>query len=145
MNIKCIGCFDLLREELTISDVAFKRYRRKKPENTLVVYNCPRFFPYACALSGLLKPGSGIVEAVKICPDDPLSHCTVCSSTKISHYGGDIVGICKEHDAAWGKWLDEHPERRAYLGPKHRVVKANWVEVFREFVEDMRREIEGEP
>jgi hypothetical protein len=140
MNIKCIGCYDLLREEMTISDKFFKKYQRKRTENTLVIYNCPRFFPYACALSGLLQPGSGIIEAVKDCSEDPLSHCVVCSSTKIIHYGQDIVSICKEHDAAWDKWLKEHPKRRAHLAPKGRVRKANWIEVFREFVEDIRRQ-----
>jgi len=133
MNIKCIGCYDLLREELELEG------------RPLVVYNCPRFFPYACALSGLLRPGSGIIEAVRDCNEDPLSHCVLCSNTKITHYGQDIVSICKEHDAAWGKWLDEHPERRAHLAPRGRSVKANWVEVFREFIEDMRRQAEGEP
>jgi len=128
MNIKCIGCYDLLREELTSGG------------RTLVVYNCPRYFPYTCVLSGLLQPGSGIVETVRDCPDDPLSHCAVCSNTKITHYGQDEVSICHEHDAAWGKWLDEHPDRRAYLAPKGRARKANWIEVFREFVEDMRQQ-----
>ncbi|MBA7712434.1 hypothetical protein ES703_121408 [subsurface metagenome] len=128
MNIKCIGCYDLLREELTLEG---------KP---LVVYNCPRFFPYACAMSGLLRPSTGILKAANRCPDDPLSHCAVCSNTKITHYGQDIVSICKEHDAAWSKWLDMHLDRRAYLRPRSRVIKANWVEVFREFIEGMRRQ-----
>jgi len=96
-------------------------------------------------LSGLLRPGSGIIEAVKRCPEDPLSHCAVCSNTKIIHCGEDIVSICSEHYKAWSKWLDEHPERRAYFKPRSRVIKANWVEVFREFVEYMRRQLEGEP
>jgi len=124
--IKCIGCLDLHREELELEG---------KP---LVVYNCPRYFPYSTVISGLLWPGKGIVEAVRECPDDPLSHCAVCSNTKITHYGQDIVSICKEHDAAWGKWLYEHPERSAYLAPYGRTRKGNWVEVFREFIEDMR-------
>ena len=111
--IKCIGCNDLLREELDISG------------KHLVVYNCPRFFPYAAALSGLLRPGSGIVEAVRDCNEDPLSHCVLCSNTKIIHYGQAIVSICSKHDLAWGKWLDEHPERRAYLAPKGRVRQSN--------------------
>jgi len=128
MMIKCIGCNDLLREEL---DVGGKK---------LVVYNCPRFFPYACALSGLLRPSTGILKAGEMCPDDPLSHCVVCSNTKITHYGQAIVSICSKHDIAWGKWLEEHPERRAYFVPKGRVKKANWIEVFREFIEDMRKE-----
>jgi len=128
MNIKCIGCFELLREELTVEG------------RPLVVYNCLRFFPYACALSGLLRPGLGVQRAVEDCPEDPLSHCAVCSNTNITHYGQDIVSICSKHDKAWGKWLDEHPERRAHIGPRGRSVKSNWVEVFREFVEDIRRQ-----
>ena len=130
MNIKCIGCYELHREELTLEG------------EPLVVYSCDRF-PYACALSGLLRPGTGILEAVKMCPEDPLSHCIVCSNTKIIHGGEDIVSICSEHYKAWGKWLDENPERRAHLAPRGRSVKANWVEAFREFVEDMRKEAEG--
>jgi len=131
MNIKCIGCYELRREVMEMRD------------KTLVVYNCPRF-PYATVINGLLQPGKGIVEAVKDCPEDPLSHCAVCSNTEIIHCGEDIVSICPEHYKAWGKWLDEHPERRAHLAPRGRSVKANWVEVFREFVEDMRRQAEGE-
>lgn len=127
-NIKCIGCYDLLREEMTVEG------------RPLIVYKCSRF-PYACVLSGLLRPGSAIVKMVEDCPEDPLSHCAVCSNTKITHYGQDIVSICKEHDAAWGKWLDEHPDRRAHLAPRGRSVKANWVEVFREFVEDKRASV----
>ncbi len=127
MNIKCIGCYNLLREALTL---------KGRP---LVVYKCGNgHFPYACALSGLLRPGSGIVKAVEDCPDDPLSHCTVCSNTKITHYDQGIVSICREHDWAWGTWLDEHPDKRAHIAPRGRVIRANWVEVFREFVEDMR-------
>ncbi|MBA7637564.1 hypothetical protein ES703_45209 [subsurface metagenome] len=131
--IKCIGCYDLLREEVEL---------KGKP---LTVYNCPRFFPYACVLSGLLRPGSGIIEAVRDCNEDPLSHCVLCSNTKIIHYGQDIVSACKEHYDAWSKWLHGHPERRARLAPRGRSVKANWIEVFREFIEDMRRQAEGEP
>ena len=122
-TIKCIGCFSLLRVEMTLGG--------------LVAYNCHRF-PYVCAMPGLLRPGRGILRAVNDCPYDPLSHCVLCSSTKITHYGQDIVSICEEHGAAWGKWLDEHPERRAHLAPRGRTVKANWVEVFREFIEDCK-------
>ena len=127
MNIKCISCYELIREELTLEG------------RPLVVYNCTRF-PYPCAISGLLRPRRGILKAVMDCPEKPLSHCAFCSSTKIYHYGQDIVSICKKHDAAWGKWLYKHPERRAHLAPRGRARKANWVEVFREFVEDMRRQ-----
>ena len=126
MNIKCIGCYELRRRQLNMS------------HGVDIVYECQRYFPYMTTIGGLLRPASGTLEAVKDCPEDPLSHCAVCSNTKITHYGQDIVSICKEHDAAWGKWLDEHPERRAYLAPKGRHRKANWIEVFREFVEDIR-------
>ena len=86
------------------------------------------------------KTLSGILKAVEGCPEDPLGHCVLCSNTKILHYGGqDIVSICVDHDKAWGKWLDEHPQWRAHLAPRGRSVKANWVELFREFIEDMRQ------
>jgi len=133
MNIKCIGCYDLLREELTLEG------------RPLVVYNCPRFFPYVCALSGLLRPGLGIKKAVRLCPDRIDDHCILCSKTKIIHCGQDIVSVCVEHYQDWSKWLDEHPERLAHLAPRGRSVKANWIEVFREFIEDMRKEAEGQP
>jgi len=126
--IKCVGCYDLLREELTLGG---------KP---LIVYNCPRFFPYACALSGLIRPGSGITEAVEDCPEQLGAHCILCTKTELVSYGLQDVFICKEHDRAWGKWLEDHPERRAYLAPKGRLRQSNWIEVFREFIEDMRQE-----
>ncbi len=124
--IKCIGCNDLLREEL---DIGGKH---------LVVYNCPRFFPYACALSGILRPGSGITEAVKDCPEQLGAHCILCTKTDLVQYGLEVIFICKEHDKAWGKWLNDHPGKRDYMRPGQRVVKAHWIEVFREFIEDMR-------
>ena len=109
-----------------------------------VVYECPRL-PYMTTIGGLLRPADGTTKVAEDCPTDPLSHCAVCSRTKIYHYGQDIVSICQEHDIAWGKWLDEHPERRDHLAPRGRSVKANWIEVFREFIEDIRRQAEGEP
>jgi hypothetical protein len=132
-SIKCIGCYELLREKITLGG------------KDLTVYNCHRFFPYACALSGLLRPGSGIVEAAKDCPQRIEEHCILCQKPPTSSYGDPpIVYTCKEHDAAWGKWLEEHPERRAYLAPMGRARKANWVVVFREFIEDMRVKAEEE-
>jgi hypothetical protein len=128
MDIKCIGCFDLLREELTLDG------------RPMVVYNCPRFFPYAAVISGLLRPGSGILEAVKDCNENPEEHCIFCSKIEVTHYGELPLATCKEHFNAWSEWLDKHPEREAYLKPKGRMRKANWIEVFREFVEDMRKE-----
>ena len=124
-TIKCIGCFGLLRKELDVGG------------EKAVVYNCHRF-PYMCAMAGLLKPGKGISRAVKACPYHPLGHCVLCSRTKIIHYDQNIVSVCIEHYTAWAKWLDEHPERRAHMAPRGRSVKANWVEVFREFIEDSR-------
>jgi len=125
-KIKCIGCFDLLREEIVRKGVK------------LVVYTCPRYFPYACALSGLLQPGSGIVEAVKDCPEHPEGHCILCSKTEVTHYGDLPIATCEKHFEAWSKWLNEHPELEKFLHPRGRVITANWIEVFREFIEDMR-------
>jgi len=130
MVIKCIGCYDLLRVERLVEG------------QPLVGYSCRLLPPNAYALSGLLRPGLGVLRAVEACPKDPLSHCVVCRITKVVHYGQNIVSICEDHGDAWGKWLDEHPERRAHLAPQGRSVKANWVEVFREFVEDIRRQDE---
>ncbi len=125
--IKCIGCYGLRRNELTVGG------------RPLVVYNCPGFFPYECALSGLLLPGSGIVEAVKDCPEQLGEHCILCAKPWVTSYGfPPNVFACKEHDQAWGKWLKDHPDRHAYISPIGRLRKANWVEVFREFIEDMR-------
>jgi len=126
MNIKCIGCYDLLQEDVAVS------------KGILIAYICPRYFPYAAALSGLLRPGSGIIEAARDCPEDPLSHCAVCPDTEITHYGQGIISICREHEKAWGYWLDIHQDRKAHLAPRGRSVKANWIEVFREFVEVIR-------
>ena len=130
MIIKCIGCYELRRRELNMSN------------GVEIVYECERYFPYMTTIGGLLRPASGTLEAVKDCPEDPLSHCVVCSNTEIWQFRGDITSICKEHATAWGKWLDAHPERRAHLAPKGRVKRANWVEVFREFVEDIRKQRE---
>lgn len=124
MNIKCIGCYDLLRVEMTLGG--------------LVAYNCPRF-PYVCTLNGLFRPRRGILKAVNDCPEDPLSHCILCSDTNVTYYGENIVTTCKEHYYAWSKWLDAHPGWRDRIAPKGRVKKANWVEVFREFIEDIRQ------
>lgn len=128
MNIKCIGCYDLLREELIVGG------------QPLVVYNCPRFFPYACALSGLLRPGLGVQRAVEDCPEDPERHCILCRKSEVTHYGNLPLVTCNKHYKAWSKWLDEHPERREHIRPRNRIIKANWIEVFREFIEDMRRQ-----
>ena len=127
MNIKCIGCPELRREDI---------------ERFGVVYKCPRL-PYYTPIGGLIRPGKGILKAAAECPVDPLGHCILCTETKVTHYGDNIVSTCQEHYNAWSKWLDAHPERTAYLAPRGRSVKANWIEVFREFVEDMRLAPEG--
>ena len=125
--IKCVGCHDLIREELTL---------KGKP---LVVYNCS-LFPYACALSGLLHPGKGILDAVAKCPERIDSHCILClQSPDHFPYGERMVFICKKHDLAWRKWLSEHPDRRKHLAPHGRRNAPNWIEVFREFVEEIRK------
>lgn len=130
---KCVGCLDLERLEL------------EAPGGKLVVYNCSRKFPYACAISGLLRPGKGIVKAVEKCPRVLDCKCILCSKRPVTYYGDPPVAFaCKEHDWAWQEWLEAHPERRAYLAPKQRVIRANWIEVFREFIEDMRPEQEAE-
>ena len=130
MLIKCIGCFKLVRVEMLRASNALEVY-----------YDCPGIFPYMTSIGGILRPGKGIEEAAKDCADDPLSHCILCTEdTDIAHYGENITAICHEHNLAWGQWLDGHPERRAYLAHKGRVKRANWVEVFREFIEDMRKD-----
>lgn len=132
-QIKCIGCYDLRREEMVLSG------------KDLIVYTCPRL-PYDCVIGGLLRPGLGTLKAVTDCPQRIDEHCILCPKPHVSTYGlPPMVYICEEHGEAWGKWLEEHPERRAYLTPKGRNKKANWVEVFREFIEDMRVKAEGEP
>ncbi|GAG09492.1 unnamed protein product [marine sediment metagenome] len=102
-----------------------------------MVYNCEKF-PHHAAIAGLMRPGAGITAAAKACPEEPLRSCVICQNKEIIKYGGDIVSICGKHDQAWEKWLKKHPERRGYLHPKGRNLPANWVEVFREFVEDTR-------
>ena len=133
MLIKCIGCYELLREELEL---------KGKP---MVVYNCPRFFPYWCVIRGLLRPGKGIIEAVNDCPENPHDHCILCSKTELVRMGDRIVPICLDHFQAWGEWLDQHPEKRSRFSPRGRLITANWIEVFREFIEDMRSQMEGVP
>lgn len=122
--IKCMGCYELRRRELNMS------------HGVDVVYECPRL-PYMTSIGGLLRPASGTKKAAEDCPEDILQHCILCSKPGKS-YGRQVVFMCEDHDRAWGKWLEEHPERRAYLSPHGRLKLANWVEVFREFIEGMR-------
>jgi len=145
---KCMGCYQLRREVLDVSGAgAGKGYRTD--EGKIVVYDClDGRFPYQAVISGLLRPSGGINTAARDCPQTIEGHCIICSQTdKLKHYGFEppLVYICSEHDKAWGTWLDEHPGKREHIAPKGRVVRGNWVEVFREFVEDMRRKAEGEP
>lgn len=51
-----------------------------------------------------------------------------------TQYAGKPVFICSKHDKSWSKWLDNHPGKREYMSPGQRVIKARWIEVFREFV-----------
>ena len=134
MNLKCIGCFQLRRIQQGMTS-------RRGTGSVLVAYDCIQGrYPYRVTIGGLLRPTNTIIDLVKECPEDPLRHCVVCAKTKIIHYGEDIVSICSEHDKAWGEWLEQHPERQSYMHPKGRNRHANWVEVFREFVEDVRRQ-----
>lgn len=126
MNIKCIGCLKLHREEIELHG---------KP---LIVYRCDRF-PYAAVISGLLRPGKGIQKAAKDCHEDPLSHCVLCSKPPAGKYGAPgIAATCSEHHEAWGKWIDEHPDFHSRVAPRGRAVKANWIDAFREFIEEAR-------
>ena len=129
--IKCIGCYQLRRSEVQL-----------KP-GPGVVFDCPDHFPYLTFISGLLRPGKGILQAAEACPEQPGQHCILCEKTEVTHYGVLALATCTEHYRAWSKWLDNHPERRNYLKPKGRMRSANWIEVFREFIEDMRRTREG--
>jgi hypothetical protein len=124
--LKCIGCMDLLREEVPVGG------------KTLVVYNCPSFFPYACALSGLFRPTSNITKAIEECPKQTDTHCILCENTDLMRFGRGIVYVCEKHVWEWSKWLDDHLGKREHIAPKGRLKQANWVEVFREFIESKR-------
>ena len=137
---KCIGCYLLRREVIDVSKMALKGYRTDAGK--LVVYDClDGRFPYQAVISGLLRPSTGINTAARDCEQTIEGHCIICSQTdKLEHYGhGPLVYICGKHDKAWGTWLDEHPGKRDHIAPRGRSVRANWVEVFREFIEDMRQ------
>lgn len=139
MNIKCIGCPELRREIMKLGQ---DPYFKTDEKGNLVVYKCPRL-PYHTTIGGLMRPGKETLKAVADCPVDITGRCAVCSGETTITLGdpdNPIAYICPGHYHAWGDWLDAHPERRAYLAPRSRTVKANWVEVFREFIEDMREE-----
>jgi len=129
-TIKCIGCYDLLREVYLL--------RGKDEGKVLVAYNCPRFFDYSFALSSLLRPVKGVLEAIEMCPDRVGEHCILCEKTDVVAYGVECVVTCDEHYRAWSKWLDEHPDKEKSTRPGHRLKKDRWIEAFREFIEYMR-------
>jgi hypothetical protein len=138
MVIKCVGCYHLVRKDMRVNPEHWKSYKLKG--DILTTYECPKFFEYCTTLDGLLRPGKATLEAVKLCHEEPLSHCALCSEPPSYKYGyPEIAAACKKHHQSWTKWLDEHPDRRAHLAPRGRAVRANWIEVFREFIEDMRR------
>ena len=137
---KCVGCLELKRDVVEVSAMGLKNYRTDGGKLTL--YHCLRgYFPYQAVISGLMKPSTGINMAARKCPKIISGHCILCLETKeLRHYGHEpLVYICSKHDRAWGSWLDEHPGKRDYIAPKVRSVRANWIEVFREFIEDMRQ------
>lgn len=130
-RIKCTACPELRREKIAFSG------------KSLMTFRCP-LYPYATTIGGLVRPGKGVREAVEKCRRNPRQSCTICrSGSKLHRLGGifddDCVAVlCGNHYHAWSEWLDSHPEHRQRLAPKGRVVHANWVDVFREFVEEMR-------
>ncbi len=127
--IKCIGCFKLRRGETTAGE---------KPRLRLITYDCFRF-PHACALRGLIRPTKDITRTAEDCPQRIAVHCILCNERPVTTYGDPpLAYACKAHDEAWGKWLEDHPKRRDSLAPKGRMNSMSWVEVFREFIEDMR-------
>ena len=127
MPVKCVGCYHLTRQEIKLSG------------KDLIVYDCEFLFPYACTLGGLIRPGKGTSKAAEHCGIRLDVECIVCGQKPDMQYGyPPFVWICEKHDQAWGKWLDEHPERRKHLKPRARVIKRNWIEVFREFIESTR-------
>ena len=151
---KCVGCYLLRREVLDIGEHerSFLKGRRKTGEGNLIVYDCmDGRYQYKAAISGLLKPCVGINNAAHDCPRVIEGHCIFCSETQnLRHYGPEpLVYICGKHDKDWGTWLAEPDSygniRREYLTPRGRVRRENWIELFREFVEEMRQQLEGEP
>jgi len=138
---KCIGCYQLRREVIDISAMSLKGYRTDTGK--LVVYDClDGRFPYRAVISGLLKPSVKVNIAAHNCPKTIEGHCIICEETeRLKHYGYEpLVYICSKHDKAWGTWLDEHPGKRDHIAPRGRSIRANWIEIFREFVEDIRRQ-----
>lgn len=135
-TIKCVGCYDLLREEYRLK-LDGKDIKRRA--EVLVAYICPRFFDHPFALSSLLRPVKGVLEAVEMCPDRVGEHCILCEKKGVQVYGVECVFTCDKHHRAWGKWLNEHPGKRESIRPGRRLRKDRWIEGFREFIEDMRK------
>jgi hypothetical protein len=130
-KLKCIGCRELRREIVRVKG------------NLLVTYNCPSFFPYSTAISGLIRPASGITRAAEKCPIDPTKECIICGAFgKLRAYGEETIRTCVRHYEAWSKWLDDHPEKREAIMPKGHLKYSVWIEAFREFVEEMRQPAE---
>jgi hypothetical protein len=124
--IKCVGCYGLVRKVVHLRD------------NDLVVYRCPGFFPFDCALSGLLRPVKDIIQAAKNCPKRSGEQCILCEEKGTQIFGVECVFMCNKDDRAWSKWLTEHPGKREYICPGKRIKTDRWIEVFREFIEDIR-------
>ena len=132
--IKCVGCRELVRE------TAARRGR------SFVIYTCQRYLPFWCTLSGLLRPGTRLQEAVRDCPWVEGNSCALCAHAPEESLGGEgVVYLCEGHLAAWSGWLNIHPGKREYIRPNKRPILARWVEVFREFMEDARRPAAGRP
>jgi len=149
---KCIGCYQLRREELDIEMSRIFKDRRKNDEGKLVVYDClDGLYPYQAAISGLLHPSVGINQAARGCPRVNEGHCILCPETdNLLSYGKEpLVYICKEHDKAWENWLDEVDSysnvRREYIAPRGQMIRSIWIELFREFIEEIRQQLEGKP
>lgn len=145
-KVKCTGCLKLKREVLDASAEALKAYRTT-PEGKLVCYDCPNF-PYITVMSGLLRPGKGLLKAVEACKDHTRSaRCMLCGSEEDYHTLGSIdvedclAVLCSPHYNAWSNWLDNHPEHRKLFAPRGRPILSAWLDAFREFVEDMRETI----
>ena len=132
MKIKCIGCYELLRDDMVTS------------QGVQVVYNCPEFFPYSTGVGGLIRPGKGLIRAVEKCPKVLGKTCLFCGGATASFYGFEMLATCQKHHEEWSRWLDEHSERLAYLSPLGRVRQDHWIQIYREFIEDVRRKARKE-
>lgn len=133
--VKCVGCGRLVREAQPPDAI--------NPKFPLVIYNCADGrFPYWCALSGLLKPSRGIEKAAAGCPVDISQGCIVCGTGEnLTSYGeSKFAYACYEHHWAWSKWLDDHPGKRAYFKSGSRIIHSHWIEGFREWVAEAKKD-----